>query len=130
MRPWLVAVLGLGIALTLFGHLSRVDYLWPAQTIAAAENPCGDGPVRVVGFTEPSLVFASGDWAIDDGPGTLTGPCASIWIEGRAEEAAQQTLNDAGWVLAPSGGAITAMDLGKGREITLTPYVARREATE
>lgn len=119
-------ILGLGVALTLFGHLSRLDYLWPARTIAKTDTSC---PIRVVGFSEPSLVFTTGNWAIDDPIEADDGPCLTLFVEERVRDATLEQMSGQGWMLQP-GESFAAMDLGKGRDMTLTRYDATREGSE
>ncbi|MEM6635448.1 MAG: glycosyltransferase family 39 protein [Pseudomonadota bacterium] len=128
LMPFLaMAVLGLSVAMGVYGHLSRVPALWPAvqvRDMAAVHRLCDDQAIRSIGYREPSLLFLTQDWSVvteaPDLSESLRGhSCALVFVEDRERDGAEAAMAQ----IAPDRQALATFegfDLGKGREISMT----------
>jgi 4-amino-4-deoxy-L-arabinose transferase-like glycosyltransferase len=137
---WLVSIVA-GVALLLgftFGvllpHLERV---WPAARIAEATAPlqrCVSGPVRVVGFREPSTVFVLGRQSIvfpDKLAAWIAGGSEGIAVvEDRWDGEVQAELLARGAKLGQRAGCIEAFNIMRGCPLSFSIYVTGKQTLD
>ena len=134
VAAWLVTIVA-GVALFvgfMFGAvMPHSEKAWPAERIAAAIAPlqrCVSGPVRVVGFREPSTIFTLGrqsiivlpeeiaDW-LAGGEGGIT------VVEDRWDGEFQAALLAPGAELARRVGCLEAFNVMRGCPLAFSIYV-------
>ena len=134
-RAALAAALTLGVvthAVIAAGLGPRLDALWLSQRVVAALdqarlNPQGGltpGPVTVVGYAEPSLVFhlGTGTEFGDAGDGAeAISEGRPVVVEQRQDEAFRRELADDG-LKASAVGAVEGIDYSVGRKERLIVY--------
>ncbi len=122
-----LGALAIGLGISVYSHLARVDYMWPSGALAAlqATGPQCDGRGVVgLGYEEPSLLFLSDQYPQFVGfdavvNRVLAADCAVAHIEAQhkgAFEAAIVARNSS--VL----GTVDGYDLGRARHVVVTVY--------
>ena len=122
-----MVVMGLGLGFAFWGHLSRVDYLWPARALARieAEQPLCDAAVLIsAGYHEPSLQFSSDRQPVlTEGAiaarSAETAECALVYVEARELDAFLGALTKPSEPIA----TVEGMNVGTGREMTIDVYL-------
>ncbi len=135
--PALAAAAVFGIAahgLLLAGLVPRLDSLWLSPRVVALMDRSGmdprkglaPGPVTVLGFNQPSLVFllgAGAEFGEPDDAAQAISEGRPVIVERASEPDFQHALTAAG-LKAEKVGAISGMDYVAGREAGLNVYRA------
>ena len=122
-----MALMGIGLAFAFWGHLSKVDYMWPSKMLAkieADQQLCDNAVLISSGFGEPSLLLQSNlmpqfmDGASAAGQAEAA-DCALAYIEGREKEPFVAALSTPKTPIA----VVDGINLGSGREIQIEAYL-------
>lgn len=116
------------------GLLPHSEKAWPAARIAEAVAPlqrCVSGPVRVVGFREPSTIFALGRQSIvlpdELANGIAGGEEGIAVVEDRWDAAFQTELVARGVKLGPRVGCVEAFNVMRGCLLHFSIYAAGKD---
>jgi len=131
MQAGLLAALALGVGahLALIGLTCSLTALWPSARVAARlvqdrldpRNGVTTGPVALVGYAEPSLVFALGSAELDnaaDGADSVSDGQPAI-VEQRQDPAFRAALA-AGHIAAQPVETVRGFDYSLGKPVALT----------
>ncbi|MGD9862073.1 MAG: ArnT family glycosyltransferase [Pseudodonghicola sp.] len=122
--------LSLGLSVALFGHLGRLDHIWPSNALAAlhrqAQAMCESPAFLSVGYEEPSLMllttqlprFLSAAAAAEEAG---KAPCALVFVEDRQRAAFDAVATRPHEEL----GRIEGFGLGGADELGVTAYLFR-----
>ena len=134
VAAWLVTIV-VGCALFvgfMFGAvMPQSEKAWPAERIAAAIAPlqrCVSGPVRVIGFREPSTIFTIGRQSIIVLPDDIADWLASgeggiTVVEDRWDGELQAELLAPGAELGRRVGCVEAFNIMRGCPLSFSIYV-------
>ncbi len=110
--------------------LPHIKMAWPAPRIAEAIAPfkrCVKGPVRIVGFREPSGVFVLGRDS-EAGPQSIADQIANkqdgiVVVEDRWHADVTKALTERGAIMPPRAGCVEAFNVMRGCPLTFSIYV-------
>lgn len=122
-----IAALALGLSVSLYGQLARLDYMWPSVRMAdiyAGADLCADPALISVGYTEPSLYLLTDRWPVFTGPDDAArvaraADCAVVFVD-----APQRAAFEAAMAGAPMTeiGQVAGFGLGRAREIDMAVF--------
>jgi 4-amino-4-deoxy-L-arabinose transferase-like glycosyltransferase len=122
----LVAALSLAFAVPAASLLPGLDRLWLSREAAelAARHPAAGGPLVVVGYSEPSLVFLLGTdlrLTTPGGAAAMLADGSQALVTNRADANFRQAAAARGLAAKPSG-SVAGLDYSNGQRMVLTLY--------